>query len=111
MKEVLHCFHGEQSFFHFRWNSQAEGMFQDGLGGQKWPRPKRKKEKIQEINFTGKKLPYGRKIRFPSLGKFFPTSFPRVGFFVFSFPREVFSLTFFGRVLLEMGGNGRCMCF
>ena len=36
-----------------------------------------------------------------------PYSFPREVIFPFSFPREVFFLTFSGRVLLEMGGNGR----
>ena len=45
------------------------------------------------------------------LGKKNPFSFPREVIFLFSFPREVFFLTFFRCVLLEMGGNGRGMCF
>ena len=49
MKELLHCFHGEQSFFHFRWNSQAEGMFQDGLRGQKVASEAKKKKNKKKI--------------------------------------------------------------
>ena len=71
---------------------------------KKWPpRPKIKtQKKISGNEFHGKKT---------SLGKKIPFSFPREVIFPFSFPREVFFLTFFGRVLLEMGGNGRGMCF
>ena len=70
---------------------------------KKWPpRPKRKTQKNSGNELHRKKT---------SLGKKNPFSFPREVIFPFSFPREVFFLTFFGRVLLEMGGNGRGMCF
>ena len=80
---------------------------------KKWPpRPKRKTQKKSGNELHRKKTSLGKKNPFSFPREvIFPFSFPREVIFPFSFPREVFFLTFFGRVLLEMGGNGRGMCF